>query len=74
MPRPVKPATLVTLHEIDRGIASLKVAREHFRDAGCPRTVLAISRAIASAEGARRHCERRIAATENGGRYLWLTE
>lgn len=59
MSRPLRPANGATLDMIDDAIALLREAREWLGAADCPRAQKAVVRALKSAEGARRHAERR---------------
>lgn len=57
--RPIKPATLATKRRIDNALQLMRQARKLLREAGCAKASPKINSAISSAEGARRHCDRR---------------
>ncbi|WP_234782579.1 hypothetical protein [Sphingopyxis macrogoltabida] len=48
------------LKRTNQAIDHLRAARDLLRQAGCPRAAAATMRALASAEGARRHVDHRI--------------
>lgn len=55
----IKPATQDQVDAVHRGIDLLKEARDLFKQAGAPNTTDKIRAALISADGARRHVERR---------------
>jgi predicted nucleic acid-binding Zn-ribbon protein len=55
------PTTARTETQVALVIAYLKNARDNAKAAACPQTVKKIRSALKSAEGARRHMERRLA-------------
>lgn len=59
MPRPLPPATAEQVIAAREGLKHLKAARDAFRTAGAPAALQRINAAIASADGAMRHVERR---------------
>lgn len=59
MPRILKPADASTYRAAENALLSLRAARDHLRDAGCPRSLARVLAAIRSTEGAIRHVERR---------------
>lgn len=65
MPRAIKPATAYHVAKIRDAQNFLKLALANARRAESPRLVAAIRRAMKSADGARRHADRRKTA---GGR------
>jgi hypothetical protein len=60
-----KPPDYTPHYRITIGIELLKQARDCFSIAGAPRTAVAVRKALASAEGARRHIERKNKAESN---------
>jgi hypothetical protein len=52
------------IKDVDEAIRLLHVARAYLIRAKCPQTLRKVRSAIKSAEGARRHIERRVQATE----------
>lgn len=65
--RQLKQATHRDAETIDFAINDLRKVRTALRAAGAPMAARAVQRAINSAEGARRHVDRRIAHSPNGG-------
>jgi hypothetical protein len=59
----VRPASQANAHNLERCIETLKTARTQCRAADCPALQKKIHSAIKSAEGARRHLDRRIRHT-----------
>jgi hypothetical protein len=55
----LKPATAASKTQIDEALKLMRRARTLLRDAGATKATTKILSAINSAEGARRHCERR---------------
>lgn len=55
----LKPATAASKRQIDEALKLMRRARTLLRDAGATKATTKILSAINSAEGARRHCERR---------------
>ena len=63
--RPLRPATQAKADAAAATIAALRIARDHARKAGSPRTLARIRLALTSAEGAQRHAlHRRNRMTE----------
>ena len=63
--RPLRPATQADADAAAATIAALRIARDHARKAGSPRTLARIRLALTSAEGAQRHAlHRRNLMTE----------
>ena len=63
--RPLRPATQAEADAAAATIAALRIARDHARKAGSPRTLARIRLALTSAEGAQRHAlHRRKRMTE----------
>ncbi len=60
MPRKLKPATVLQRARLDLAITQLASVRKLIAEADCPRTLKKVENAIRSAEGARRHIQRRI--------------
>ncbi len=58
--RRIRPAMPADLKRTNQAIDHLRAARDVLRQAGCPRAAAATMRALASAEGARRHVDHRI--------------
>lgn len=63
MSRQIKPATFVDKIRMDDVLINLREALDMAKQAGCLKTAERIRAAIASAAGARRHLENRIART-----------
>ena len=55
----LKPASPRSKHQIDDALKLMRRARGLLREAGAPKATSRLHSAINSAEGARRHCERR---------------
>lgn len=62
MPR-LKPATPRSKQQIDEALKLMRRARTLLRDVGATKATTKILSAINSAEGARRHCDRRPVIT-----------
>ena len=69
--RNIAPYAPGTLNNVRAAIAQLKAAIEHLDKASCPKAVAAARWALASAQGAERHAQRRRQAVQanvvNGG-------
>lgn len=59
----IQPATPHERDSLDNAIRYLKSARDQATDAGCPKVATKIKSALKSADGARRHMERRLMHT-----------
>jgi hypothetical protein len=56
----MKPITRGQFEDIEQALGHLTLARGMLRGAGCPEAAKAVTRAIKSTEGAKRHGERRM--------------
>lgn len=56
----LRPATNYQRHDLARALSFLKLAREAAKDADCPSLVRKIRSSLKSADGARRHLDRRL--------------
>lgn len=63
MPRQLRPATADQRARVTAVLIRLRAAREDAKAAGCPQLLDAIRHALKSADGARRHVQRRRNAT-----------
>ncbi len=59
----LRPAQPDDRNRLDAAIQYLKEARDLSSDAGCPKVATKIKSALKSADGARRHMERRVMNT-----------
>ena len=57
--RQLTPATPATKRRIEDALHLMRRARKLLREAGCAKASQKVNSAISSAEGARRHCDRR---------------
>ncbi|MGE4404395.1 hypothetical protein [Pseudomonas sp.] len=62
--RRLAPAKPKAKRQIDEALQLMRRARRLLREAGAPKATQKINGAITSAEGARRHCERRPMISE----------
>ena len=58
--RRLRPPPVMAEHDLGCAIGALHLARDHAIAADCPALAGAIRRALKSADGARRHLDRRI--------------
>jgi hypothetical protein len=56
----LRPGNNYQRHELNRAITFLKLARDAAKDAGCPSLLKKIRSGLKSADGARRHFDRRL--------------
>lgn len=60
----LRPATHDNAIQLENAIAKLRAALNLAKGADCPRTSMAIRKALKSAEGARRHMYRRVGSSK----------
>lgn len=66
----LRPATPTDRIALDNAITHLKIARNDAAQSGCPKVANKIKTALKSADGAKRHMERRLMHSDAPGKVM----